>query len=499
VEIPNGQIRLKMRVLASFIIVWCAINASTIPSRTVKKVVISGGGPAGLLAAYALLERKGPVQYDVSLLESRPDPRLMTDSARAYSLGLNIRGQTAIRTLDAVANGESESDTVDSSGGMWPAIASKGVESDSFFLHVGRKKFHIRKPVKPQQQKNPTIPPPTLLIPRSGLCGAMLDVLESRYGADANNAKVSNARFKIAFNTELQNLNLRQQTCSFVSDLSKQGDDTALALDPGIQQQLRLATGGRCNYDLFVGADGVSSVARRCIVRQQNGNLAEKGEEEGGKVPTEEKQLFVQEDMLPGNFKVWESSPPPELEPASIHALNSGKAGYNLFCIPAPANRMCVLVSWGSGSTAGAKTSGKEDPSGAVLEPEALASLTSFRASLAQHYPLLGNVTHGWLASSAATSALRQVVSDPEIGHAEKMENPPAPQRPSDVRVVRCSRYHHSEGKVVLIGDAAHSTGGTLGQGANSGTFLLVCLCWIQCSWCMCMYVCIHLYYIILY
>ena len=29
-------------------------------------------------------------------------------------------------------------------------------------------------------------------------------------------------------------------------------------------------------------------------------------------------------------------------------------------------------------------------------------------------------------------------------------------------------RYHDQEGQAVLLGDAAHSTGGSLGQGANS-------------------------------
>jgi 2-polyprenyl-6-methoxyphenol hydroxylase-like FAD-dependent oxidoreductase len=33
---------------------------------------------------------------------------------------------------------------------------------------------------------------------------------------------------------------------------------------------------------------------------------------------------------------------------------------------------------------------------------------------------------------------------------------------------VRCSRYHDSTGRAVLIGDAAHSNSSALGQGANS-------------------------------
>ena len=35
-------------------------------------------------------------------------------------------------------------------------------------------------------------------------------------------------------------------------------------------------------------------------------------------------------------------------------------------------------------------------------------------------------------------------------------------QRPSEARTIRCNRYHHTKGRALLLGDAAHSTGGTL-------------------------------------
>ena len=52
-------------------------------------------------------------------------------------------------------------------------------------------------------------------------------------------------------------------------------------------------------------------------------------------------------------------------------------------------------------------------------------------------------------------------------------------QRPSEIRTVRCNRYHYSNpsrGGVLLLGDAAHSTGGSLGQGANSALLDVVAL-----------------------
>ena len=43
-----------------------------------------------------------------------------------------------------------------------------------------------------------------------------------------------------------------------------------------------------------------------------------------------------------------------------------------------------------------------------------------------------------------------------------------AAQRPSVALTVQCSAYASPALGVALLGDAAHSTGGTLGQGANS-------------------------------
>ena len=53
-----------------------------------------------------------------------------------------------------------------------------------------------------------------------------------------------------------------------------------------------------------------------------------------------------------------------------------------------------------------------------------------------------------------------------------------AQQRPSVAKLIRCNRYHGvgCTENIMLIGDAAHSTGGTLGQGANSALLDVVAL-----------------------
>ena len=96
-----------------------------------------------------------------------------------------------------------------------------------------------------------------------------------------------------------------------------------------------------------------------------------------------------------------------------------------MFVIPAKGGRCCALVNW-------------KEPPKALME----ASAEDVRNALHARFPQLA----GGLEVSSVAAFL------------EGRDTRPA--------VVRCSSYH--SGRVCLIGDAAHSTGGTLGQGANS-------------------------------
>ena len=123
-----------------------------------KKVIIAGAGPAGLLAAHTLLSRYSPDRrdflYDVMVVEKGADPRGEVAGPRAYSLGLNVRGQAAIRSLDAPGR----------SFGLWHAVRREGVFSEEFWIHIGKLKLAIRKKAKPGGRLQP---PPTLMIPRN--------------------------------------------------------------------------------------------------------------------------------------------------------------------------------------------------------------------------------------------------------------------------------------------------------------------------------------------
>lgn len=262
------------------------------PTESVKcRVLVVGTGPAGLLASHCLLSRASK-QYDINIIESREDPRKVEAGPRAYSLGLNIRGQTAVEYFDEPSR----------STGLWDEIMSKGVATDSFFLHIFGRKFQIRKPAaKTDTDVKSTNPPPTILLARNKLSEAMLDVIERVYG--------QSGKLKIEFNSRLQSVNLEKRTA--------------------------VVDGKEREYDLLIGADGVQSVVRQAVATSSTDN------------PSSDGSFETEEVVLPGKFKVFQQKMPDLLESDAIHAIENGKkGGYGLFLIPAPDNNTCVLLNW---------------------------------------------------------------------------------------------------------------------------------------------------------
>lgn len=168
--------------------------------------------------------------------------------------------------------------------------------------------------------------------------------------------------------------------------------------------------------DLVAGCDGVNSVVRDSIAASC--------------------WSFAVEKMpLPGNLKVLRFPRMPEkLDASSVHAI-PGKAGTSAFVEPT-AKGGCVLINW------------RDDPSSTSKDEggsESLGDLTDIcqaRDTLATYFPLLEDLID--------EEAGRQFVS----------------QNVSRAATVKCNTYHY--GRAVLLGDAAHSTGGVSGQGCNS-------------------------------
>ena len=377
---------------------------TVIPNLSRTKVLIAGGGPAGLLAAHCLLSRSE--KYDVEIVESREDPRQTQAGPRSYSLGLNIRGQAAISHFDVEKR----------SLGLWRTLKSFGVESDSFFLHIGSKKIQLRKPVIKdlERESEPDSVPPTLLIPRNKLCVGMLENLETLY--------TKKGRFSITFNSRLLNVDLKNKVAEF--------DEVRHLVKDSIKVSRP--------YDLIIGADGVQSELRNAMKFEGEQPTVGAGVDSN---LVHSKPFKCEEVVLPGSYKVMLQPMPGTLEANAVHAMEVGKkAGYGLFLIPSPGNQTCALLSWKS-----------ETAPPILLEA---ADPAEVKASIAANYPLFGEPTDAAVAQLTA-------------------------QRPSSARTVRCNRYHRAASglsSALLMGDAAHSTGGTLGQGANSALMDVVAL-----------------------
>jgi kynurenine 3-monooxygenase len=161
-------------------------------------------------------------------------------------------------------------------------------------------------------------------------------------------------------------------------------------------------------FDLVAGCDGVNSATRGAIAERCPGFDVERVE-------------------LPGSLKVvrLEAMPAP-LAPDAVH-LVPGKGGLAAFLEPTK-DGACALLSWRPG--------GDADP-GSITDADAA------RLLLAESFALIG-------AAFNTTAVGDQFVR----------------QNSSRAATIRCNAYTY--GRVALLGDAAHSTGGASGQGCNS-------------------------------
>jgi len=87
------MIKMMMMTMMMIVLLMNICNSSTV-MKPIKTLIV-GAGPAGLLTSHALLSKNknGAYTYDVNLVESRDNPLNEPQGPRAYSLGLNIRGQ----------------------------------------------------------------------------------------------------------------------------------------------------------------------------------------------------------------------------------------------------------------------------------------------------------------------------------------------------------------------------------------------------------------------
>ena len=130
---------------------------------------------------------------------------------------------------------------------------------------------------------------------------------------------------------------------------------------------------------------------------------------------------------LPGNLKVVRlDAVPPPLAPDAVSVVPGSPV--SAFIEPTKGGA-CALISWRDGGSG-------VDPA-AVSDPDEAGACSPPRCR----------------SSAKASTRLRLAPSFVD-------------QRPARAATVKCNSYH--AGKAVLLGDAAHSTGGASGQGCNS-------------------------------
>ena len=169
-------------------------------------------------------------------------------------------------------------------------------------------------------------------------------------------------------------------------------------------------TNERKGYDLIVGSDGVNSVVRKAI-------------DEAWPAFNTTRQL------IPGLFKVVKlPAMPPAIDPTAVQLLLPSSGAVTAFVEPTANGTCCVLFAG-------------QNATDALLSSDNVTTITE---ALEARYPKL--------------------VGADLMGAAEQMAKK---GKPSQASLVTCNTYHY-DGRAVLVGDAAHATGGVSGQGVNS-------------------------------
>jgi kynurenine 3-monooxygenase len=163
-------------------------------------------------------------------------------------------------------------------------------------------------------------------------------------------------------------------------------------------------------FDVIVGADGVNSVVRSAIQETH---------------PTFEST----KEQIPGEFKVVRlHEAPPKVDPSSVSLILPKAGSTTAFVEPTGSDGNCCILFAGRSES----------------------SILSERKNLTVIVEELKIAFPQWEIISPSIAS--QLISQSKTGKAAS---------------VVCNTYHYN-GKAVLIGDAAHATGGVSGQGVNS-------------------------------
>lgn len=221
----------------------------------VKKVVIVGAGPSGVLLAHYLLGRGN--QYQVDIYERRSDPRIVPFSkSRTYPISLSERGMGALRKIE----------------GLEEAVKAMSVEMRGAISHQknGKTRFMPRNK-------------PLVTLDRTSLVIALLEKLTEKYDS---------CRVNIHFNRQCTEGDFDAKTVKFqnVAESVPEEANGDITVD----------------YDLLIGADGARSAVREHFLTTELFECEQKY------VPTDYKSIILPRpneksgiDLKPGYIHSW--------------------------------------------------------------------------------------------------------------------------------------------------------------------------------------------------
>ena len=298
---------------------------------------------------------------------------------------------------------------------FWEAVKLKGFESERFNLHLGiSKKRDLIIPLRSDSNKKSSKKhvEPSLLIYQLELCKALLDKLEELHQREKKKNS-TNKDLKVRFDTKVADCNLDTMIIRTTTNAA-----------PSITEDLG-------PFDLIVGCDGVNSRVRDAIDRRF-------------------KEFETTTEPLPGFLKVvrldYSVGQTAELgkrapyDPKAVKLLLPSGA----FITPLGADGSCCILFSARGSDFAGEDSTNESLNLPLYLTET-QNTTAVVEALQERFPR-------WKEEAFPDIAKQLMAQDLRGNSASK---------------VTCNTYHY-QNKAVIVGDAAHSTGGVSGQGLNS-------------------------------